>query len=214
MLEMAYEDGIRAICLTPHYSPYLFGDTFEKSAESFEILKKYVSEKHPDMRIFIGHELGYHRSGLDALNDGVCRSIAGSRYVLVDFPEAIEFFEIQSAMDQLQRAGYFPILAHTERYRSLFRQIKWIEEFVENGGIVQLNASSVTGSWGRGAQKQWKKLIRRGLAHIIASDGHNLTSRPPLISVCMPFLQKHCDAHTIRALTWDNPCRVVRDELI
>jgi protein-tyrosine phosphatase len=214
MLEMAYEDGIRAICLTPHYSPYLFGDTFEKSAESFEILKKYVSEKHPDMRIFIGHELGYHRSGLDALNDGVCRSIAGSRYVQVDFAEAIEFFEIQSAMDQLQRAGYFPILAHTERYRSLFRQIKWIEEFVENGGIVQLNASSVTGSWGRGAQKQWKKLIRRGLAHIIASDGHNLTSRPPLISVCMPFLQKHCDAHTIRALTWDNPCRVVRDELI
>ena len=40
MLEMAYEDGIRAICLTPHYSPYLFGDTFEKSAESCEILKK------------------------------------------------------------------------------------------------------------------------------------------------------------------------------
>ena len=214
MLEMAYEDGIRAICLTPHYSPYLFGDTFEKSAESFQILKKYVSEKHPDMRIFIGHELGYHRSGLDALNDGVCRSIAGSRYVLVDFPEAIEFFEIQGAMAQLQRAGYFPILAHTERYRSLFRQIKWIEEFVENGGVVQVNASSVNGAWGRGAQKQWKKLIRRGLVHIIASDAHNLTTRPPLISVCMPFLQKHCDAHTIRALTWDNPCRVVRDELI
>ncbi len=214
MLEMAYEDGIRAICLTPHYSPYLFGDTLEKSAESFEILKKYVSEKHPDMRIFLGHELGYHRSGLDALNDGICRSIAGSRYVLVDFPEAIEFFEIQSAMDQLQRAGYFPILAHTERYRCLFRQLRWIEEFVENGGTVQVNASSVNGSWGRGAQKQWKKLIRRGLVHIIASDAHNLTTRPPLISVCMPFLQKHCDAHTIRALTWDNPCRVVRDELI
>ena len=214
MLETAYEDGIRAICLTPHYSPYLFGDTSKKSAESFELLRKYVAEKHPDMRIFLGHELGYHHSGLNALNEGKCRSVAGSRYVLVDFPETVEFFEIQNAMDSLQRAGYFPILAHTERYRCLFKQFKWIVEFVDNGGIVQLNASSVNGSWGKGAAKQWKKLVCKGLAHIISTDAHNLTTRPPLMSVCMPFLQKHCDAQTIRCLTWDNACRVVRDERI
>ena len=132
MLEMAYEDGTRAICLTPHYSPYLFGDTFEQSAKSFAALKEYVSQKHPDMRIFLGHELGYHRSCLDALNEGRCRCIAGSRYVLVDFPEAVDFFEIQSAMDLLQRSGYVPILAHTERYRALFKRVRWIQEFVEN----------------------------------------------------------------------------------
>ncbi|MBQ8213011.1 MAG: hypothetical protein IJZ80_03295 [Clostridia bacterium] len=214
MLEMAYEDGIRAVCLTPHYSPYLFGDTSETSARSFEVLKEYVAKKHPDMRLFIGHELGYHHSGLDALNEGKCRSIAGGRYVLVDFPESVEFFEIQSAMDQLQRAGYFVILAHTERYRCLFNHFGWIEQFVEEGGVIQINASSVNGDWGRGAAKQWKKLVKKGLAHIISTDAHNLTSRKPLMSVCMPFLQKHCDARTIRALTWDNACRVVRDEMI
>jgi protein-tyrosine phosphatase len=214
MLEMAYEDGTRALCLTPHYSPYLFGDTSEKSAESFQLLKKYVAEKHPDMRIFLGHELGYHHSGLNALNEGKCRSVAGSRYVLIDFPESVEFFEIQSAMDSLQRSGYFPILAHTERYRCLFKKISWIEEFVEDGGVVQVNASSVNGSWGKGCAKQWKKLIKRGLVHIISTDGHNLTTRPPVMSVCLPFLEKHCDARTIRHLTWDNACRVVRDELL
>ena len=214
MLEMAYEDGIRALCLTPHYSPYLFGDTNASSAKAFALLQAYVAEKHPDMRIFLGHELGYHHSGLEALNEGVCRCIAGSRYVLIDFPETVDFFEIQSAMDSLQRSGYFPILAHTERYRCLFSKLSWIEEFVENGGVVQLNASSVNGSWGRGAAKQWKKLIRKGLAHIISTDAHNLTTRPPLMSVCMPFLQKHCDAQTIRRLTWDNACRVVRDEYL
>ena len=40
MLEMAYEDGVRAICLTPHYSPYLFGDTFAKSEASFAMLEE------------------------------------------------------------------------------------------------------------------------------------------------------------------------------
>ena len=214
MLEMAYEDGIRALCLTPHYSPYLFGETYEKSERSFAQLSEYVAKKHPDMRIFLGHELGYHHGCLEALETGRCRTINGSRYVLMDFPESVEFFEIHAAVDQLQRSGYFVILAHTERYLCLFRRLDWIEEFITGGGVVQLNASSYSGGWGKGAQKQWKKLVRRGLAHVISTDGHNLTSRPPVMSGCLAFLQKHCDAYTVRRLTWDNACHIVRDEPI
>ncbi len=212
MLEMAYADGTRAICLTPHYSPYLFGDTYAASEKSFAMLSEYAAAHHPDMYLYLGHELGYHASCLQALNEGLCRTLGGSRYLLVDFPETVDFFEIQSAMGQLQRMGYHPILAHTERYRCLFRRLGWVRDFVAEGGIVQINASSVEGDWGRGAQKQWKKLVKEELAHIISSDGHNLTSRQPKMSVCLPYLQKHCDARTIRALTWDNACRVLRDE--
>ena len=214
MLEMAYEDGIRAICLTPHYSPYLFGDTSSRSARSFELLREYVSNKHPDMRIFLGHELGYYHGCLESLHAEKCRTVAGSRYVLVDFPAGVEFFELQGALNQLRFSGYFPILAHTERYACLNHRIKWIEEFIADGGIVQLNASSVTGTWGKASEKLWKKLVKKGLAHIISSDAHNTTTRPPNMSVCMPFLQQHCSPATIRSLTWDNACRVVRDEPI
>ena len=213
MLESAYADGIRAICLTPHYSPYLFGDTLDSSAKAFALLQQYVSEKHPDMRLFLGHELGCHHGAVAALDTGRCRCIAGSRYVLVDFLETAEFFEIQHGIESLRAAGYFPILAHTERYRCLFCRFGWIKEFVSSGGLVQVNASSVNGSWGRGAARQWKKLIRKKLVHIVSTDAHNLTTRPPLMSVCIPFLQKHCDAQTLRRLTWDNACRVVRDEI-
>ena len=214
MLEMAYRDGIRALCLTPHYSPYLFGDTAQKSERSFALLKEYVAKSHPDMRIFLGHELGYFHGCLEALDGGKCRTLNRSRYVLMDFPEQVDFFELHGAVDRLQRAGYFVILAHTERYRCLFKEFGWIEEFVDNGGIVQLNASSVTGAWGKGAAKQWKKLVKKGVAHIISTDGHNVNKRPPLMSVCMPFLEKHCSSQKIRELTWDNACCVIKDEMI
>lgn len=214
MLEAAYEDGIRAICLTPHYSPYLFGNTTEASKKSYAILKRYVAEKHPDMRIFWGHELGYHHSGAAALDNGHCRTINGGSYVLVDFPETVDFFELSGAMENLLRAGYRVILAHAERYQCLAKEFDWIEEFVDMGGVIQLNASSAIGGWGKNAQKQWKKIVKKGLAHIISTDAHNLTTRPPKMSVCLPLLQKYCDARTIRALTWDNACRVIRDELI
>lgn len=214
MLDAAYEDGIRAVCLTPHYSPYLFGETLQASKEAFAVLLKYASEKHPDMRLFLGHELGYHQGALEALENGVCRTMNGSRYVLVDFSESVEFFELHNAVENLRRAGYFVILAHAERYPCLAKQMKWLEEFASEGGVIQVNASSYLGSWGKSAQKQWKRLVRRGLVHIVSSDAHNLTTRPPKISFCMPFLRKHCDEKTVCDLIWNNACRVMRDELI
>lgn len=214
MLELAYQDGIRAICLTPHYSPYLFGDTTQKSEKAFALLKEYVSKSHPDMRIFLGHELGYFHGCLEALDSGKCRTLNGGRYVLMDFPEQVDFFELRGAVDRVQRAGYFVVLAHTERYRCLFKEFGWIEEFVNCGGIVQINASSVNGSWGKGAAKQWKKLVKKGVAHIVSTDGHNTEKRLPLMSVCMPFLEKHCSPQKLRELTWDNACRVIKDEMI
>jgi protein-tyrosine phosphatase len=130
----------------------------------------------------------------------------------VDFPESVDFFEIQGAMDRLQGSGYLPVLAHTERYRCLAKHLDWVEEFVNRGGVVQVNASSVAGAWGKHAQKQWKKLFKRGLIHVISTDAHNLTSRPPQMSVCMDFLAKHCSAAGLRELTWDNACRIVNNE--
>ena len=212
MLDMAYADGTRAMCLTPHFSPYLFGDTARASEESFHLLVEYAKKKYPDMYLYLGHELGYYSSCMQALDEGLCRPLGNSRYLLVDFPEAVSFFEIQNAMGSLQRTGYHPILAHTERYRCLFTHMDWVRDFVEDGGIVQINASSATGAWGTLAKLQWKRLVKEGLAHIVASDGHNLTSRQPKISVCMPYLTKYCSPKRIRELTWDNACRVIRDE--
>lgn len=212
MLEMAYTDGIRAICLTPHYSPYLFGDTFDASERAFAVLQDYVQQKHPDMYLYIGHELGYYNGCASALASGACRTVAGSRYVLVDFPETVDFYELSHAMDQLRSMGYSPILAHTERYRCLFTKLPWIRNFVADGGVVQVNAASATGEWGTRAKAQWKKLVKNGLVHVVSTDAHNLTTRPPKMSVCMDILKKYCDEQTVRNLVWNNACRVVQDQ--
>jgi len=211
MLEASYNDGARAICLTPHFSPYLYGDTFEASQEAFALLKEYASRTHPDLSLFLGHELGYYGGCLDALHSGRCRSLAGSRYVLIDFPERAEFFEIDNAVDLLLRDGYVPVLAHTERYVALQKRLPWIDFFIDNGGVVQINASSAVGDWGPDIQKQWVTLVQKGLVHVISSDAHDLSVRPPLMSVCVGLLEKYCDEETVRALVWDNAWKIVQD---
>lgn len=212
MLDMAYADGTRAVCLTPHFSPYLFGDTYDSSQAAFEILRAYAERTYPDMALFLGHELGYHNGCIEALEKGRCRTVAGSRYVLVDFPEDVEFFQIRNAVGQLRSAGYRPILAHAERYRCLDAHLPWIGEFRGGGGAVQINAADAVGDWGRAAKGLWKKLVRNRLVDLVSSDGHHLTSRQPKMSVCIGFLSRFCNADTVRALTWENAWRVVRDE--
>lgn len=214
LLDMAYADGTRAICLTPHFSPYLFGDTASSSAEAFLILKEYAAARYPELQLFLGHELGYYAGCTKALESGACRTLGGSRYLLVDFPESVDFFELKSAMGRLQSMGHHPVLAHAERYPCLVKNLDWLREFRQHGGIVQVNASSAVGAWGRVAKTQWKRLIKARLVHVVSSDGHNLTQRQPKLSVCMPLLTRWCDEETVARLVWENAWRIVRDETI
>ncbi len=211
MLRIAYEDGTRAICLTPHYSPYLFGDTSAASERAFERLRAYAAETFPDLELYLGHELGYHESCVQALNDGRCRTLGGSRYLLVDFPAPVGFFELRSAVERLLRMGYRPVLAHAERYRSLAHRLGWIRDFIDQGGLIQINASSAIGDLGGFTRRRWKNLIRHRLVHMISSDGHNTDTRAPKMSVCLPVLEKYCTPEEIGMLMWGNAKTVIEN---
>lgn len=211
MLDVAYEDGVRALCLTPHYSPYHYGDTFDRSAKSFALLSEYAEKKYPDLHLFIGHELGYYHGCEEALLMGRCRMLAGSRYVLVDFPAQVDFFELSGGLNRLRSMGYRTVLAHTERYRCLSHHFDWIRKYVDAGGLVQINASGITERWSSGRRSRWIRLVRENLVHFISSDGHDLEVRSPRISVCMDYLEKHYHKDYIRELTWENAWHVVKN---
>lgn len=212
MVRMAYEDGTRAICLTPHYSPFLFGDTSESSERVFAELQEAVSAMYPDLELFLGHELGYHRTCASPLNDGRCRTLGGTRYLLVDFPAEIRFRQLQEAVNHLFQLGYRPVLAHAERYRGLAHRLSWLRAFIADGGVVQVNAGSAVGQFGAFAEKQWNKLVKAKLVHLVSSDGHDTSVRKPVISVCIPALETYLSGEEIAALTWGNARKLFRDE--
>ncbi len=211
MLEAAYADGTRAVCLTPHFSPYLFGNTSEQVGAVFGELREYAARQHPDLELFLGNELGYYSGCERALNEGTCRHLGESRYILVDFPGDVSFFELRADVENLMRRGYRVVLAHPERYPCLSHKLSWVRTFIDDGGLVQVDASAPTGADGPGAKSLWKKLIQKHLVHVVSSDGHNLTTRPPILSPCLPYLEKYCSPEEIAALTFGNADRILHD---
>lgn len=87
MLDSAYQAGTRVLCCTPHFHPGYFGDNYDKANAAFERLSDYVRKTYPDMSLYFGNELRYEPECVSWLRQGVCRTVNGTRYVLVDFSE-------------------------------------------------------------------------------------------------------------------------------
>ena len=209
MLEASYADGVRDICLTPHFHPGYFGNNCEKAEEAFRLLYEYAAEKHPDMNIYIGNELRYSRDCISWLADGICRTLNRTRCVLVDFQDSEESRSLIHGIQKLLNAGYVPVLAHAERYKRL--DAKDIRTLRADGIIVQIDTQSVFGNFGIGAQRRCKRLLSEGLADIAATDAHNTSERPPTVSDFYAYALKKYGSQYADNLCRYNALKILND---
>lgn len=191
LIDAAYADGTRVMCLTPHYHPRYFDDNVEQCKRSFAKLSAYVEKNYPDMRIFPGNELRYGNSCERWIASGECISLNNGQYLLVDFDDEVDGVDLITAVERMLNCGYRPILAHVERYKKIHRDMREVEHLKAKGVVIQIDAMSVFGLFGKGAKKRCKRILEYGLADVVSSDAHNLTDRPPQMSRFYEFAVKN-----------------------
>ncbi len=214
MLKMAYEDGIRAMCLTPHYAPPMFDETADKAAAVFGEAEAYCREKLPGLKLALGNELHYHADCAAALRDGRCCTLAGTRYVLVDFFMGVSLSDLTRGVSAIANHGYLPILAHAERYDCAHGHLREFERMSEEGILIQVNAQSLCFSVFDETRRMAYKLFSRGLVDIVASDGHNTDRRPPMMSRGYELIRRKYGEPCAKRVFCDNPARVLAGERI
>lgn len=84
----------------------------------------------------------------------------------------------------------------------------------DSGVILQLDSQSIMGDFGLGAKRAARRLLRHGLADIVASDAHDMDRRPPRLSACHAFVAEKYGAAYAGLLFADNLQRILRDEYI
>lgn len=210
MLDAARADGTAVICLTPHFHPGYFGDNGERADRAFEELRRYASEKYPEMRLYLGNELRYSPDCLSWLESGACRTLGGTDWVLVDFAGTESERSIVRGLERLMSAGYRPVLAHAERYGALSEGR--IRELSRDGVRIQMDVQSIFGVYGLGARLRSRNLLRKKLVDIAATDAHGLGRRSPILSrgyrdVARKYGEAYADA-----IFADNPRRLLEGE--
>ena len=172
LIDGAYAAGTRAICFTPHYNP-LRSLASAGAEERFASFSAEMKEVYPDLTLCLGAEILYHQRIVESLSKGACRTLNGTRFVLVEFlPDDDGAFIVQS-LESIAARGYTPILAHAERYKSFLARPSFALSLAEEEIPLQLNVRSVTGGNGKKVKKFCHLLLKQGAAALIASDAHD-----------------------------------------
>ena len=145
------------------------------------------------------------------LREGEITSMAGSRYVLAEFGGSSEASYIKERLYSLLASGYKPIAAHIERYEATRSDIDFVEELVDMGAYMQINADSIIGKEGFGTKRYCKKLMKYDLVHFVGSDCHNLTSRVSRIGEAYNYVSKKMDEAYADHLFIENPRKILAD---
>lgn len=170
-----------------------------------------MSEKYPRMKLYLGNELRYSKDCISWLEQGACRTINGTSFVLVDFSEREEKRNIVRGLENLLNAGYTPILAHVERYSDFGRDFRPLADLRANGVVIQIDAQSVIRGFGLGAQYRRRKLLAESLVDIVASDAHDLHFRPLVIMRCYDYIKKQHGTDYARAVCLENAEHILTD---
>lgn len=214
MLRIASNDGIRKIILTPHNKPGRHNADCKKISSLIRELQKKADDENLGLKLYPGNEL-YYRSGLsEIITEGDVWTLADSDYVLAEFSPMDDYDYIRNGIYNLKAEGYNPVLAHVERYSKVCAKTGRIEDLIEMGCYIQINAGSIMGNFGLGTKMFVKKILSEHLVHFVATDAHDTGKRAPRMAECAAYIKKKYGADYMRELFYENPMHVLRNEYI
>jgi protein-tyrosine phosphatase len=202
MAEMAIEDGVSHIICTPHANSH------------YRFQPELIQQRHAELqaryegRITFGTGCDFHLSfeNLQSIQENPSRyTLNQKNYLLVEFAD----FSIPPAMDQalhhLQLAGITPIITHPERNPLIRTDPERLFKWLRQGCFAQVTAQSILGKFGRTAHEMSERWLAAGVFQFIASDAHNITSRPLRLKETYDLVTRMYGEDLAHALLVDNP---------
>jgi protein-tyrosine phosphatase len=105
----------------------------------------------------------------------------------------------------LQLAGLVPIITHPERNPLIRAKPERLFRWLRQGCYAQVTGQSLLGKFGKAAQEVAEDWIGMNAVHFLASDAHNVTSRPLRLKEVFDHVAKKRGEDVARALLVDNP---------
>lgn len=212
LIRQGIGDGIQGAVCTSHVLNKLDDDLEGKFIYRFDQLREMAAKHHPDFALWLGSEL-HILADFDPMSRTA--TINGNKkYLMIEFPMNEIPADADDKLFQLTLNGFKPILVHPERNARILGRPEKLFEFVQRGLLVQVNAGSINGVFGRPVKKLAADMIDRNLVHFIASDCHQVRERPMRLSEAFRTVKKRWGGLRARTLFEDNPMAAVQGDSV
>jgi protein-tyrosine phosphatase len=175
-LARMWDQGIRHVVTTPHFrastltEPTLFDEEMGRLDAGWQTLLVAASSSFPAMRLDRGVELALDEPNVSIADARIL--LAGSRFVLVEFPYLTIPPNSVRPLSKLRTSGVTPIVAHPERYENLDSDLAILHAWRREGAFLQLNAGSLVGAYGTKIERIAWQCLEAGSVDYLSSDYH------------------------------------------
>ncbi len=209
MAHMAHTAGTRIIATTPHNFPRSHRSTQEESQNRVDLLQRAVVEEGIDLSLTTGQEIRITRNLSAQATSGGVAVLNGTRYILTEPPFTSLPDYVEEELQELITHGFRPVLAHPERNRVIQNDPDILRAFISMGLLTQINTGSLLGHYGPQALETGVYLLRRDMAHVLATDAHAATGeRVPNMRLGFEAAALLIGEERALALTRDNPLAI------
>jgi protein-tyrosine phosphatase len=182
MCALARSEGVGMMSATAHQNEQWPAVTPERIRQATAQLRGALAAAGNSVAVFPCAEIMAAPETVAAWRAGSLLSVGDQgQYVLLEMPRGL-FVDLGPLVRALRQAGVRVILAHPERERDLLHVPGLVEELIAEGCLVQVSSASVASPRRREDARALRQWFRRGLVHLLGSDGHSVKRRPPLMA--------------------------------
>ena len=178
MAKMAQREGTRSLIATPHQ----LGTNRQVSPAAIKKgvadLVEALDKEDVGVKIRPGADVRIDPELPKLLKQGKVLTLADhGKHVLLELPHDT-YYPLDQLLKSLRKQGLVGILSHPERNRGIIKNPDVMWDVIEAGGLLQITAGSLTGTFGSSCQEIAELAVDEGLIHFIASDAHDTKHRP------------------------------------
>ena len=193
ILRLYEEQGIKSVWLTPHIMEDIPNTTAHLRDRFAELQAAYTG----GVQLHLAAENMLDNLFEERLEkDDLLPLEEGKRYLLVETSYFNPPMELLSVLQRIQKKGYYPLLAHSERYE--YMQKRDYQALKEEHVSFQLNLPSLAGMYGKHVQEKAEALLKAGMYDRTGCDIHAIGCYKTLVasavkSEVIGTLQKQSD---------------------
>jgi protein-tyrosine phosphatase len=214
MARMAVDDGVRSIVATPHQLGNYRHNSASLVRSQLAQLRQHLQTASIPLTVYAGADVRIEPDLIERLQSGDVVTLADQgRHVLLELPHDVSF-SLTPVLHQLSGLGVTGILSHPERNLGILSDPSCLGPLVDQGCLMQVTAGSLLGRFGPPSQRLAEAMLRQGLVHLLASDGHGTQRRRPLLRAAYERVVALTDRATADDLCHNFPAWICQGQAV
>lgn len=195
----AVADGITHALMTPHHLNGRYVNHKQDVIKLTDEFQAKLKQEEIPLTVFPSQEVRLSSDIPEALEeDDILFCDEEGKYMLLEMPSEDVPLYAKDMTYRLLGMGIIPIIVHPERNAKILDHPEVLQEFLEQGCLTQVTASSYVGVFGKRVADFSERLVVAGQVATFASDVHTLTKRESKMIAAYEKLAKQMGNDTVK----------------